>query len=203
MSTQNENLTSEQLMEVLNEKPEEVQNNNETVLNDVKVEVGEEPPLNTISINTLAQTLQLILSSSELDKYSLQLDPKLIKLLLDVIKLNPEYFNTIDNTISVILTNGKVDSSDIPNIIILLKELYKMLFELNVHDIKKGLNISSCELILKFIINVVLVDKISDQNQRTELLNSIDNIISIGAELITIRKILKNNKKSLLSCFSK
>jgi hypothetical protein len=142
----------------------------------------------------------LILESSDLSKYSVQLDPELIKLLLNVLKSNPEYFNSLETTLLVILNSGKIDISSIPNIIVLIKELYQILYNLNVQDIKKGLNISSCELILKFVINVVLEDRISNETERTELLNAVNGIINLGIELISIRKVLKNNKTSLFSC---
>ena len=154
-------------------------------------------------INTFADTLQLILLSSDLSKYPIQLNPQLVALLINVIKLNPNYFNEIEKKILVIVNNGKIDVSDVPTIIALLKDLYQILYNLNVQDIKKGLNISSCELILKFIVNVIFVDKIKSEQDRTELLNAINNIILLGVELITIRKVLKNNQSSLFSCFQK
>jgi len=199
MSKPTENLTSEELINVLNTLSIE---KNIDVSSPIPVSTAE--PISTIEksiiVNTFVQTLQLILESSDLSKYSVQLNPELIKLLLNVLKSNPEYFNSLESTLLVILNSGKIDISSIPNIIILIKELYQILYNLNVQDIKKGLNISSCELILKFVINVILEDKIPDQTERTELLTAVNGIISLGIELIAIRKVLKNNKTSLFSC---
>jgi len=202
MSNPTENLTSEELINVLNTSPE-VQNIDISSPTPVSVEEPVTNIQNTIIVNTFVQTLQLILESSDLSKYSVQLDPELIKLLLNVLKSNPEYFNSLESTLLVILNSGKIDISSIPHIIALIKELYQILYNLNVQDIKKGLNISSCELILKFVINVVLEDRISDETERTELLNTVNSIIAMGIELIAIRKVLKNNKTSLFSCLYK
>jgi len=199
MSKPTENLTSEELINVLNTLSIE---KNIDVSSPIPVSTAE--PISTIEksiiVNTFVQTLQLILESSDLSKYSIQLDPELIKLLLNVLKSNPEYFNSLETTLLVILNSGKIDISSIPNIIVLIKELYQILYNLNVQDIKKGLNISSCELILKFVINVVLEDRIADETERTELLTAVNGIIALGIELISIRKVLKNNKTSLFSC---
>jgi len=196
------NPTSEELINVLNTLSKE---QNIDVSSPTQVSTAE--PISTIeksitvnTVNTFVQTLQLILESSDLSKYSVQLNPELIKLLLNVLKSNPEYFNSLESTLLVILNSGKIDISSIPNIIVLIKELYQILYNLNVQDIKKGLNISSCELILKFVINVILEDKIPDQTERTKLLTAVNGIIALGVELIAIRKVLKNNKTSLFSC---
>lgn len=211
MSNPTENLTSDELINVLNtlSKAKHVDPPSLTPVSDIEpvsnlTPISVEESVSTIEksiiVNTFVQTLQLILESSDLSKYSVQLNPELIKLLLNVLKSNPEYFNSLESTLLVILNSGKIDISSIPNIIILIKELYQILYNLNVQDIKKGLNISSCELILKFVINVVLEDKIPDQTERTELLTTVNGIIALGVELIAIRKVLKNNKTSLFSC---
>ena len=146
--------------------------------------------------------MQLILFSSDLNNYSIQLSPELINLLSNVIKLHPEYFNSTQKTISEILISGKIDIMNVPDIIVLLKELYQILYNLNIKDIKKGINVSSCESIIKFVVNVILVNEITDPIQRTELLNSINSIIGLGIDLITVRKVLKNSQSSLFSCIS-
>jgi hypothetical protein len=171
----------------------------EQLINDLNISFEEK----NIVINTFSQTLELILKLTDLKKYSVQLTPELIKLLLNIIKSNPEFFNSFELIFSEILGNKKIDINNISRIIELVKELYKILYDLNIQDIKKGLNISSCELILNFIINVFLMDKISDKTEIIELLKKINDIISIGIDLITIRKVLKNNKKTLFSCLYK
>jgi hypothetical protein len=153
MSNPTENLTSEQLIDVLNTSFEEQKNDISSPIQE-KVEDSISTIEKTIIVNTFAQTLQLVLESSDLNKYSIQLSPELIKLLSSVIKSNPDYFNSLESTMLVILNSGKIDISSIPNIISLIKELYEILYNLNVKDIKKGLDISSCELILNFVINI-------------------------------------------------
>ena len=168
--------TTDELMKILN-TPEEV----------------------NYSQKPFVELLEYVSSNSQ-DKYSIKLTQEIINLLNIILKSNPEYFNSFDKIFSSIIIDDKINTNDIPELILLLQKLYEILFDLNVKDIKKGLSINTCKLIIKFIIDVIITEKISNTEKRKELLDIISILIDAGCELITFRQKLKN-KSNIFSCF--
>jgi hypothetical protein len=169
-----DNLTNEQLITVLNN------NEKSEILN--------------LNNNSFSKILELSLLS-DLDKYYIQLNPELILILTNLIKTNPDYFNSIEITILDILNNNKtINIENLPIIITLLKDLYKILYNLNIK------NIYYTELILGFVINILLIYNINNEIERNEIFKKFNTIIITCTDLIDFRKVLKNNKKNLISC---
>ena len=165
------------LSEVILNSNIDLENNKDTIINTNK---------------TFSERLQILLSSSFDKKYEIKLNPVLIKLLLTILKLNNEYFTFVEELFLKIINNKKINSDDVPNILLSLKNLYEILYVLKNKDINNSV------IILKFIINVIMVDK---SNKDNDLLLSIFTIIDTSSELISLRKKLKGKNKSLLGCF--
>jgi hypothetical protein len=145
-------------------------------------------------VKTFSQKLEILLNSSFQEKYEIKLNPSIITLLLNILKLNSDYFNSSEELILKIIKDNKINIDDIPNILLLSKNLYEILYKLKNKDIKDSI------IILKFIINVIMVDNITNKEDINKLTLLINNIIDTSSELISIRKILKSQKKSFLGC---
>lgn len=153
-------------------------------------------------IKTFVQTLKLILATSTFqDKYNVKLNPEIMSTLNEILNINPNYFNSVETLFLEIINNKVINPANIPEIIILVKKLYEILYNINIKDVKEGVSINTCVTIFKFIVNVLIIDNIEDNQESASLIFTIDTVIDTCAELITIRKILKNtNTNSLFSC---
>ena len=112
-------------------------------------------------------------------------------------KSNPEYFNSFEKIFLDIISDNKINPSDIPNLLLLLKKLYEILFNIN----SKGISIDTYKSILKFIVDIIVTEKVSDVQKRQELLSLVHILIDTSCELITFRQVLKSNKPSIFSSF--
>ena len=154
-----------------------------------------------ILTTNFSDILHTTITASDLTKYFIDPKSKMIPILLNVIKSKPEYFNELEKNLSEILLK-KLDINSTIYITKSIKDLYEVLYNLNIIDIKKGINISLCEFIFLFVINVILYENVHDEVNRIEILDSVKNILSTSIELITVRKVLKNNKINLFSCIN-
>jgi hypothetical protein len=148
-----------------------------------------------------SELIKLTLSTSSFqDKYIIKLDPELISILNKIIHSNPEYFNNLEISFNQIIADQKIDFNDIPIIIILLSDLYKILYDHKINEIVKGLSVEKCVIILKFVINLILKENINDEEKLNSITNIINNLIDASSQLIIIRKSLKG--KSCYTIFS-
>ena len=147
-------------------------------------------------VKTFSQKLEILLNSSFQEKYEIKLNPEIITLLLNILKSNFEYFNSSEGLILGIIKDNKINIDDTPNILLLLKNLYEILYKLKNKDINNSV------IILKFIINVIIVNNIINKEDIDKLSLTINTIIDTSSQLISIRKILKSEKKSFLGCLS-
>ena len=154
-----------------------------------------EPIIIVDVVKTFSEKLEILLSSSFQEKYEIKLDPLIIKLLLNILKSNSDYFNSSEELILKIIKDNKINIDDTSNILLLLKNLYEILYNLKNKDINNSV------IILKFIINVIIIDNMTNKEYIDKLTLSINTIIDTSSELISIRKILKSQKRSILGCF--
>jgi len=134
---------------------------------------------------------QIILTSSFQDNYSIKLDSELISILNKILSTNPTYFDNIQQSFNLIIADQKIDINDIPAIISLLSNLYKILYSHNIKDIVKGISIDKCSIILKFVIDVIIKNNIEDIEKQTAIISIANNLIDTCAELIIMRDSLK------------
>lgn len=152
------------------------------------------------NVNTIVPLIDSILSiinSEDLQKkYSLEITPQ-IKTILISLTENKEYFSNIQNTLKEILKDDKIDTQDIPNIILLISELYPLILKINIKNITSEI----CGNILKFIIHILINDDIINVQDKTKLISSIDNIINSCVVLVNLEKSLVKNIPSFFSRF--
>jgi hypothetical protein len=151
----------------------------------------EENPVE-IKITPFSELLKLILSTSSFQlKYSIKLDPEFISILNQILISNPNYFDSIQQSFNSIIEDKKIDVNDIPAIITLLSNLYKILYSQKINDIVKGISTDKCLTILKFVIEVIIKENMNDNEKEIETIKIINSLIDTCGDLILIRKSLK------------
>lgn len=153
---------------------------------------------NTIIANIVEETLvDLVKKSLENEdiknKIAIPLTSEVISIINNIISLTPNTLTDIEKATIEIIKDGKIDSKDIPNLIVVIQRLYQFIYSLkNVKfDDKKRADITSS--FLKYILHLLVLErKIKiDENKQAEFLTQIDALIDSCIGLLSYSKSLK------------
>lgn len=159
---------------------------NELSNDDIKIN------METINIFSLISILGKILEDNNII-IKLQLNEDNINIISMILKNHPDILNNISDDISKIINDKVIDISDIPEIILLLKDSVNLYSSL--HDLKL-----TKEQIINFIKNIVILIIESDEIKINESNKSlIINLINISVKLLESEINLK--KTFTCKCF--
>jgi hypothetical protein len=134
------------------------------------------------------------------NKIAIPLTPEITSVINNIISLSPNTLIDISVALIEIVNDGKIDMSDIPNIIIVTQKLYQTIYSLrNIKfDRKKITDITSS--ILKFFIHFLVLERkiMIEQNKQADFLSQIDVLIDSCVGLLSYSKSLKTKR-----CFKK
>lgn len=188
---------------IMTEKTEDM-----TVEN-TSVETPAEISTNDVSTNDVSTIIEqtfidLVKKSLETEemkkKFSIPLTPEVISIINNIINLTPNILTDIEKAMMETIKDGKIDSKDIPNLIIIIQSLYQFIYSLkNVKfDAKKRADMTASSL--KFILHLLVLErkiKIEEEDQE-EMLSQINSLIDSCISLLSYSKSLKPKK-----CFKK
>jgi len=158
--------------------------------------------LTSIDINLDVKTLLHLLGSEEIvKKINIQLNKNEINVLTHILKYSPDFLNEIEKVIIEIVKDNKIDTNDIPNLIILIQKLYELIYNSKQvkYDSKKIADV--CGNILKFIIYILVEErKIKmDEDKKLHFFILTDKLIDSCISLLNLSKVLKGSS----CCFPK
>jgi hypothetical protein len=128
------------------------------------------------------------------DKIKMILSPEVKNVINNLISLTPDTLTDIEKAIVDIVKDNKIDSKDIPNLIIVIQRIYQFIYSLgaNKFDAKKRAEITAASL--KFVIRVLLLNdkiKLNPEKTQEEFLNQIDVLIDSCVGLLSFSKTIK------------
>ena len=132
-----------------------------------------------------------------LENYSIQITPEM-KTILTKLLNDTAYFDEVEQCLKDIVQDDKIDSNDVPKILILISNLYKKL-----HGLKIKFNEKLCGDILKFIFDIAIKEGIVKiNNKNIELMKCVYSIIDTSISLMLTKKEL-TSKKGIFNCILK
>lgn len=147
------------------------------------------PPIEittNIVSNIIEQTfIDLVKKSLENEyttkKLSIPLTPEVISIINSIITLKPNILTDIEKAIIETIKDGKIDSKDIPNLIIVMQNIYKFIYSLKNVKIDANKRASITGELLKYFLHVLVIEnKIKiDEEKQSEFLIQIDALISL------------------------
>jgi hypothetical protein len=186
-------IVKRQVEEIVYDKVEEektqepVDDVKEIVTNEVVVEIVKE---------TFSQMLENYLNQNKdkLETLSVKVTPEMQKYFLLLCKDKSGFFYDIETTLKKIILDDKIDTKDIPEILVLVTNVYAI-----VKKDKSVPKVDPYELI-KSLLNVVFIIYIeTNKVQNKELVTDLLKIIDVSIDLIKIKAI----KPPKVGCFSK
>ena len=136
--------------------------------------------------------------------FNILITDKQLKLITSIISANPDLFKEIEDILKNIIRDNKIDSKDIPDIMMLLQKIYEI-----IHDLKDlKLNVEKCtetiSILVKFVINVLIEEEIIkiDSDIRSGIQENLNKLIDVSMNLILLTTKMKPNFcKDLFFCF--
>jgi len=176
-----------------------VSNVNETV-SDVKevvdksIAVAKENIVDITKIN-FNQVFENFLNQNEeqLKKVNITISPEMKKYFLLLCKDKPEFFNDIESSLKKIIMDDKIDTKDIPEIMILVSKVYGI-----IKGDKNVPKIDPYELIKTLLQQLFIIYAETNKIQNSELVVALVNIIDASINLVKLKSI----KVPKVSCLS-
>lgn len=184
--------------ENMTEKTEDMTVENTSVETPVEISTND---VSTIIEQTFIDLVKKSLETEEMkNKFSIPLTPEVIRIINNIIEVTPNILTDIEKAMMETIKDGKIDSKDIPNLIIIIQSLYQFIYSLKdvKFDAKKRADITASSL--KVILRLLVLErkiKIDEENQE-EVLSQINTLIDSCISLLNYSKSLKPK-----SCFKK
>ena len=167
-----------------------------------------EPEIKTVSepISNVAQQIFVDIVKQSLEngeiknKINVKLNPEVINVINNIISQSPNTLTDIEKATIEIIKDGKIDSKDIPNLIVVIQRIYQFIYSLKSvkFDAKKRSEITSTSL--KYLLHLLVLErKIKiDEDKQAEFLTQLDSLIDSCISLLSYSKSLKTKE-----CFKK
>jgi hypothetical protein len=155
-----------------------------------------------VEILSLIQLLANVTNpDASVSKYKLQIDDSVKKVLLAVMKAHPGFFSEVEVILVNITQDNKIDSADIPNIIVLIQKLYILMVDLKSIKLNTVACSETCGSIIKIIIHVLVEEGVVDitTDNKEVFLANVDKLVDACVNLLKFTTQLK--PKSCLHFF--
>jgi hypothetical protein len=175
------------ILEIIVEDIEEEKE--EKIEEGVKEEGVKEEKVNDLIIEitklTFSQLVESFLNENKLHTLSIQVSPEIQKYLLLLCKEQSGFFSDVEISLNKIILDNKIDTKDIPEIMLLVAKVYEII----TADTTVFSKVDPYELI-KTILNMVFTlyietNKVQNKQLATELLK----IIDVSIDLIKLKSI--------------
>ena len=144
-------------------------------------------------ISIVEKSLTSLIIRDKLIKTQINLTPELIEIVKKILSSSPDCFNDIEKAVNEIIKDGKIDSKDIPQFIIVVQKLYQIIYGLK--DIKLDAKKRSefTATVLKYIVHLLIIErKIQvDEEKETQFLTDCDALIDACIGLLSFPKSIK------------
>lgn len=147
-----------------------------------------------ISPITFIELLKITLINDETkNKISIKLNPEMMNIVNKIISLTPNTLNDIESAVIQIIKDGKIDSNDIPQFIIVVQKLYEVIYSLKESKIDGKKRSEFTATVLKFIVHLLVLErKIKiDEDKQEAFLKNCDILIDSCVGLLSFPKSLK------------
>jgi len=134
------------------------------------------------------------------NKISIKLTPDIINLINNIIKLSPGSLNDIEKSVKDVIKDGKIDTKDVPNLIVIIQSLYRIIYSIKTTKFDSKKRAEATSTTLKFIIHLLVLERKIEipEEKQSEFLSNIDILIDNCCELLSLSKLIKTK-----GCFKK
>ena len=153
--------------------------------------------------NTILDLLKTYLRNEEGNfKVDLNINDEVIRVIHHIIDFYPDMFTNIEKSVVDIVKDGKINGNDIPHLLVIVKELYRLMYSSKKIKMNAKKYIDITASVLKCVIHILVLErKIHiEQDKQEEFLNQINILIDSCVDLLGYAKTINKNCFSCFSC---
>ena len=189
------NVVMETINDVMESIIDDVESKQEEEINVKVKEINLEEKKDEFPIQTFIQLFELFLiqDKTKLTKLNLNITPEIQKYFLILCKESPELFGSLEETLKKIIVDNRIDTKDIPDIIVLVSKIYRIIIE------NKGIPKVDIYELIKTLLHISLDIYIeTNKVKNPQLLFDVLRIIDSSIDLIKLTPIIPKK----MNCFS-
>jgi hypothetical protein len=135
------------------------------------------------------------LSSNILNKFSIKLSENDKVILSKILEHSPKVFDNIEEAMKKIIVDGKIDSKDLPYILVCIQELYQLIYTFKTYKMDTKKRCELCATLIKMVIRILVEERIVklDEEKKVEFLSNTDFLVDSAINLIGLSKLIKPN----------
>lgn len=163
--------------------------------------VTSEPDPVVIIQKTFVDLVKKSIETEEIkEKISIKLTPDAVNIINNIISVSPNTLIDVENSMSEVIKDSKIDSNDIPNLIIVIQRIYQFIYSLKNIKIESKKRAELTSLSLKYIIHLLVHEEIIkiDEEKRVEFLDKTNILVESCVGLLIFPKTIK-----IKNCFKK
>jgi hypothetical protein len=143
--------------------------------------------------NATLSTLLRIVVTGQLSSLSVPLDKTTTIILLELLENTPKTFDHIQESVQIIAQDGKINTSDIPQLLKLVTELYPLVKHTKIRPSSlDGAKIVGT--IVKVVIHVLVNEQKIKVSNPVQFLNELDRVLDTAVELLSFTKSIKKSR---------
>jgi hypothetical protein len=151
--------------------------------------VSETELTKTIQSASLAVLLRIIVTS-KLTTLSIPVDNTATAILLELLDMTPKLFDSIQQSVELIVQDGKINAADIPHLYKAITEAYPLIKNSKIRP-----SSVECAKIVGTIVKVVIHVLVSEHKIKVanseNFLKEVDTLVDAAIELVSLAKIVK------------
>jgi len=128
-------------------------------------------------------------------KLNIQLDDKTKSIITKLLQFSPGFLSEIEAVLIEVVKDNKIDSNDIPNLIVLVQKLYELIYKAKKIRLDGEKTAEVCGTLLKFMVHKLVEErkiKIDEANQDA-LFALTDKLIDSCVGLLKIPSLVKGS----------
>ena len=151
-----------------------------------------------IEENLLDSIKKIIVDEELKKKYTIVLNDEVLDIINKILLKTPNTFNDIEKSIKEVISDAKINSSDIPQLIILVQSIYQVIYTIKKTKFDESKIADIAGKIIKFVIRILVEErKIRvDENDKEVFFKQTDLLIDSCVSLLSFPKKIKPK-----SCF--
>jgi hypothetical protein len=153
-------------------------------------------PTNIIEQTFIDLVMKYLENENMKKKNFIALTPEISSVIKNIISLSPDTLTDIEKAMIETIKDGKIDTKDIPNVIVIIQQIYQFIYSLKntKFDAKKRADITST--ILKYILHILVLErKIKiDEDKQSEFVIQMYYLIDSCVGLLSYSKSLKTKR---------
>ena len=178
---------SEQVTAVTEQVTAAVEQATSVALGAVKTVTDMADSLSKTAAKTLANLLAEAVNSKKYMKIVLSKNAS--NMLLSIVSSSPLVLDNIKNSLTEVISDGKIDSNDIPHFISIIQNLYEIVHNIREFNFDAQAKATICAEVLKFIAHFLILDEQIPvaEAYRDIFINQIDCLIDSCVSLLSLQ----------------